>query len=160
VGTGTTAEILLPRAALGAHEADDPDDRATQAGQGQTILVIEDDPGVTAVIGEGLRQLGYQVVHVATGAEALQRIGDLGRVDLVLSDIVLPGGLSGLDIEAAIRKQRPDVRFLFMSGYAQDEIERKGPRRSHTLPALDVLRKPFQLTELADRVIEALSVEA
>jgi CheY-like chemotaxis protein len=112
------------------------------------------------VVGEGLRQLGYRVMHVATGAEALQRLDELGRVDLVLSDIVLPGGLSGLDIQDAIKKERPGVRFLFMSGYALDELERKGPRKGQALPVLDVLRKPFQLTELADRVIEALSVEA
>ena len=160
VGAGTTAEILLPRAAAGERTPDDVVDRATPAGQGQTILVIEDDPGVTAVVGEGLRQLGYRVMHVATGAEALQRLDELGGVDLVLSDIVLPGGLSGLDIEDAIKKHRPGVRFLFMSGYAQDELERKGPRTGQARPNLDVLRKPFQLTELADRVIEALSVDA
>ena len=161
VGVGTTAEIVLPRAKADAREPDDVADRETRSGQGQTILVIEDDPGVTAVIGEGLRQLGYRVMHVATGAEALQRIGDIGRIDLVLSDIVLPGGLSGLDIEEAIKRQRPDVRFLFMSGYAQDELDRKGPRKGHGgSPPLDVLRKPFQLTELADRVIEALAVDA
>ena len=160
VGVGTTAEIVLPRAKADAREPDDVADRETQSGQGQTILVIEDDPGVTAVIGEGLRQLGYRVMHVATGAEALQSLGDIGRIDLVLSDIVLPGGLSGLDIEEAIRQQRPDVRFLFMSGYAQDELDRKGPRKGQGSPPLDVLRKPFPLTELADRVIEALAVDA
>jgi PAS domain S-box-containing protein len=157
---GTTAEILLPRAADGALAIQSPSNRATAAGDGQTILVIEDDPGVTTVIAEGLSQLGYRVINVATGEEALAGFADLGRVDLVLSDIVLPGGLSGLDVEEAIRKQHPDVRFVFMSGYAQDEIARKGPRWGRGLPDLDILRKPFQLTDLADRVIEALAAEA
>jgi FixJ family two-component response regulator len=78
----------------------------------------------------------------------------------VLSDIVLPGGLSGLDVEEAMRKVQPDVRFIFMSGYAQDEIARKGLRHGAGLSAIDILRKPFQLTDLADRVIEALAADA
>ena len=157
---GTTAEILLPRAAAAEYVAPHTANRISAAGQGQTILVIEDDLGVTTVITEGLTQLGYQVINVATGEEALERFGDLGRVDLVLSDIVLPGGLSGLDVEDAIREQRPDIRFVFMSGYAQDEIARKGPRRGRGISAIDILRKPFQLTDLADRVIEALAADA
>jgi len=160
VGVGTTAEILLPRAAADAELADCPADRESPAGQGQTILVIEDDPGVTTVITEGLNQLGFRVINVATGEEALAKFGDLGRVDLVLSDVVLPGGLSGLDVEEAIHELRPGVRFVFMSGYAQDEIARKGPRSGRGLPELDILRKPFQLTDLADRVIEALAADA
>jgi len=160
VGVGTTAEILLPRAAADAELADCPADRESPAGQGQTILVIEDDPGVTTVITEGLNQLGFRVINVATGEEALAKLGDLGRVDLVLSDVVLPGGLSGLDVEEAIHELRPGVRFVFMSGYAQDEIARKGPRSGRGLPELDILRKPFQLTDLADRVIEALAADA
>jgi PAS domain S-box-containing protein len=160
LGAGTTAEILLPRAAEGVLPLEAPAGRATVAGDGQTILVVEDDPGVSAVITEGLSQLGYRVISVATGEEALAGFGESGRVDLILSDIVLPGGLSGLDVEEAIRKQHPDVRFVFMSGYAQDEIARKGPRQGRGLSDLDILRKPFQLTDLADRVIEALAAEA
>jgi len=159
-GEGTVAEILLPRASADAQVCDDAVQRSTPAGHGQKILVIEDDSGVTAVITEGLRQLGYQVVHVSNGEEALGRLDELADVDLVLSDIVLPGKLSGLDVEDAIRAWRPGVRFIFMSGYAQDEIARKGPRIGQGLPALDILRKPFQLTDLADRVIEALAEEA
>jgi PAS domain S-box-containing protein len=160
LGLGTTAEILLPRALDGAEVADDPMQRETRVGQGQTIMVIEDDPGVTAVITEGLRQLGYQVVNVTNGEQALDCLGERKAIDLVLSDIVLPGGLSGLDVEEAMRKVRPGVRFIFMSGYAQDEIARKGPRMGKGLPGIDILRKPFQLTDLADRVIEALAADA
>ncbi len=157
---GTTAEILLPRVLEGEHVVNLPISRTAVAGHGQTVLVIEDDPGVTTVILEGLGQLGYRVINVATGEEALACFGDLGRVDLVLSDIVLPGGLSGLDVEQAIQQRYPEVRFVFMSGYAQDEIARKGARLSNPLRDLDILRKPFQLTDLADRVIEALAADA
>jgi CheY-like chemotaxis protein len=123
-------------------------------------MVIEDDPGVTAVITEGLHQLGYRVINVTNGEQALDCLDERKQIDLVLSDIVLPGGLSGLDVEEAMRKVRPDVRFIFMSGYAQDEIARKGPRLGRGLPGIDILRKPFQLTDLADRVIEALAADA
>ena len=138
----------------------DPELREAAIGQGQTIMVIEDDPGVTAVISEGLNQLGYQVINVTNGEQALDCLGERKSIDLVLSDIVLPGGLSGLDVEEAMRKVRPGVRFIFMSGYAQDEIVRKGPRLGKGLPGIDILRKPFQLTDLADRVIEALAADA
>ncbi len=160
LGQGTTAEILLPRAIAGAEVGDDEAHHATPEGQGQTIMVIEDDPGVTAVITEGLHQLGYQVINVTNGEQALDCLDERKQIDLVLSDIVLPGGLSGLDVEEAMRKVRPDVRFIFMSGYAQDEIARKGPRLGRGLPGVDILRKPFQLTDLADRVIEALAADA
>ena len=157
VGIGTTAQILLPRALAEEGASENRDGHTLHAGHGQTILVIEDDPSVTAVVGEGLRQLGYRVLHVDNGEEALRKLQEMGPVDLVLSDVVLPGGLSGLDVEDAIRRERPGVRFLFMSGYAKDEIERKGPRKAGSI---ELLRKPFQLTELADKVIEALSVDA
>jgi len=160
LGLGTTAEIVLPRAMDLAAEAVDPAQRETPIGQGQTIMVIEDDPGVTAVITDGLHQLGYQVINVTNGEQALDCLRERKSIDLVLSDIVLRGGLSGLDVEEAMRKVRPGVRFIFMSGYAQDEIARKGPRLGRGLPGIDILCKPFQLTDLADRVIEALAADA
>ncbi len=160
LGRGTTAEILLPRALEGATDSEDPAPREAAVGHGQTIMVIEDDPGVTAVVTEGLNQLGYQVINVQNGEQALDSLEERKSIDLVLSDIVLPGGLSGLDVEEAMRKVQPGVRFIFMSGYAQDEIARKGLRHGDGISAIDILRKPFQLTDLADRVIEALAADA
>jgi len=160
LGEGTTAEVLLPRAFDGQDVLDDSVNRTPPTGRGQTILVIEDDPGVTTVVSDGLRELGYHVVHVANGEEALRRLDDPDPVDLVLSDIVLPGGLSGLDIQDAFRQRRPALRFLFMSGYAQDEIDRRDSHACEGRAPVYVLRKPFQLTDLADEIIEALADDA
>ena len=160
LGEGTTVAILLPRAVDGQDTLDSPVNRTTLTGRGQTILVIEDDPGVTTVVSDGLRELGYRVIHVATGEAALHRLDDPEPVDLVLSDVVLPGGLSGLDIEDAFRQRRPQLRFLFMSGYAQDEIDRRDTHLGEGRAPIDILRKPFQLTDLADRIIEALADDA
>ena len=160
LGEGTTAEILLPRALDGQDVLDNSANRTTPTGRGQTILVVEDDPGVTTVVSDGLRELGFCVIHVANGEEALRRLDDPEPVDLVLSDIVLPGGLSGLDIQDAFRQRRPALRFLFMSGYAQDEIDRRDLHACEGRAPIDLLRKPFQLTDLADRIIEALADDA
>ncbi len=152
-GRGTTVTLDLPRADC----APSPSGVRSAAVGGlpaseRTILVIEDDLGVGAVVTEALGDLGYQVEIAADGEEALSRLEALQRLDLLLCDIVLPGPRSGIEVAAAIRARRPGCKVIYMSGYALDEIR----RRAGVGPDLDILMKPFQLTELAERVVRAL----
>ena len=125
---------------------------STPRGGGETVLVIEDDPDVRAMTETMLDNLGYRVLsvgHARAGLDILQREPD---IDLMLSDVVLPGGMSGPDMAEQAKVLSPEIRTLFMSGHAQQP--------AHLLTALpegcDLLDKPFRRFELAKRVRAAL----
>ncbi len=151
-GRGTTVSLLLPRASRS------PTTNVRSAGaegHGHTILVIEDDPGVGAVVTEALTGLGYHVVIASDGDDAIRRLESMPRIDLLLCDVVLPGSHSGIEVAALVCRRRPGTKVVFMSGYALDEIQ----RRSGVNVQMDILKKPFQLTELADHIASALAGE-
>ncbi len=153
LGHGTRVTLLLPRAwpdsaDSRADRGEPPDDD----GAGRTILVIEDDVGVAAVISEALASVGYVVLVASNGEDAIERARQLVRLDLVLCDIVLPGAQAGIEVVATIRRQFPAVEVLFMSGYPSDEIRRRVGSALH----VEVLKKPFGLADLAERVSQRL----
>jgi len=152
-GHGTTVEIYLPRliAPLIAPEVPAPlpmpDSRT-----GETILVVEDDEDVRAYSVTALETLGY-VVHAARNAEeALWRLGDLARVDLLFTDVGLPGGTNGRELAEAAGAARPGLKVLFTTGYASRAVVRDG-----TLdPGIDMIGKPFTLKEIAQKIRDVL----
>jgi len=156
-GRGTEVSLWLPRA-LSAVDSG----QAAKAGQqgrdgsGELILVVEDDEAVSQVVRESLRRLGYQVVTVASGEDALEVIGRLDRLDLLLTDVMLAGDMTGVDLAERVSERKPGTRTLFMSGYTRDELS----RRSDQAAEVDVLAKPFQLSELREAVQRALQLEA
>lgn len=142
---GTTVRIYLP---LVAEESDRPQADAAEPGlpkgNGQLVLAVEDDEGVRRVTVSRLMQLGYNVVEAASGPEALAVLQRTPDVGLVITDMVMPGGMTGADLAAATRERFPNLPVLFTSGYAGPEIS------EHTNLRLgDWLRKPYTLAEMA-----------
>lgn len=158
-GAGTTVRMLFPVYAPRDTAPQEPrtggyQPTAVDAAEPPLILVVEDVPEIAAMAEETLRETGYRVVTAATGEDALRRFEDLGggdRVALVFSDVVMPGGMNGLELALEIRKRAPNVPILMTTGY-NDEMALQGPRPD----AMDVLGKPYRRGELLDRVQAAL----
>lgn len=153
VGQGTVVTLYLPRAATGADIAEA---RRASSSESETasvlILLVEDDAMVRELSLERLKQLGHEVVEAETGAQALELIEDGLRPDLVFSDMVMPGGVSGRDLLEQVTAIDPSIRFLLTSGYSEEFIEGSD---SSTLPP--ILQKPYGLADLAAALKRALS---
>ncbi len=151
-GQGTAVKMMLPAAAAPAATEDRRQPAKTELGAGQSILLVEDDSAVRDMLTDKLGQLGYRVQHAADGNEALAKLGSAQDFALLLSDVVLPGGISGLDIAEAVRRARPHVKVLLMSGYANI------PEAEERLKALGatLLAKPFASATLSRAVSAAL----
>jgi PAS domain S-box-containing protein len=148
-GAGTRVEILLPRAV--AHNATpSPPSGPAVAGSGETILVVEDDMLLRETVTEALREHGYQVVSAADGAAALLALDVAGHVDVLFTDITMPGPLNGVALARAARARQPALRILFATGYSDGQVLAQWPEQ------LDLLPKPFTLDELAARIAQTL----
>ena len=152
-GRGTTVKLYLPRA--GFREApiiEEAQPRREERGKGELVLLIEDDSDVRSLTLEMLKHLGYQVTDVPDAATAHQALAREPRFDLVLSDVVLPGGTSGPEFaEEAIRKH-PNLKVLFMSGHSAQTAMGKGSLGEKWI----LLDKPFRMERLAKALRESL----
>ncbi len=115
------------------------------------ILLVEDEDPVRDVISRLLRRLGYSVVAAPCAEDAIRMLEEGEEVDLVLTDVVMPG-LTGIEMAEILRKKHPDLRFLFTSGYTSREMG-----RPPEAPPQPFLPKPFSMEELSERVEKALS---
>ncbi len=150
-GRGSTFRIYLPRMREEAGAAARParDDRRRGS---ESIVLVEDEPLVRNLVSEVLRKSGYQVVEFANGREALARgRRGLEDVELLVTDVVMPG-LSGVEVADELSRDRPGMRVLFLSGYAEDLVERRGALG----PGRAFLPKPFTPDTLLRRVRELL----
>jgi PAS domain S-box-containing protein len=151
-GRGTTFTIEFtrtPRAVATAPARAAIDDAR---GRGETLLLVEDEPGVRRILGESLRRAGYQVIEAANGREALDRFAKLDRpIDLLVTDVVLPL-LGGPELAAQLAETCPSLRTLFISGYADRSLVSRGVALNNAL----FLQKPFTPDVLVQRVREAL----
>jgi PAS domain S-box-containing protein len=154
VGRGTSVSIYLPRVEEGTAVA-----RPVAAGSdvpvgaGQIVLLVEDNPDVREVARRHLEALGYRVVEADSGPAAVARLeAGRERFDLVFSDVVMPGGMSGYDVARWVGEHRPGLRVLLTSGYP-DEVARS---QGVSLPVARLLRKPYSRTELARALAAAL----
>jgi CheY-like chemotaxis protein len=147
-GQGTTFDVFLPRThAVAPAPAARPPVRTTRAGS-ETVLVLEDDPLVRNVTVRALRSAGYQVLVAGDGEEALAVAeGQPGPLDLVVADVIMPGR-SGPEVVSALRRQRPGLRALYVSGYPQDAIAQRGVLEL----GVEFLPKPFTSASLLERV--------
>ncbi|MBK81614.1 MAG: hypothetical protein CMQ43_11975 [Gammaproteobacteria bacterium] len=152
-GRGTTVTLYLPRApaALSAAAADEAPDEVV--GGNERILVVEDDPIVRVFVENQLHGLGYQVVTASAGAEALGLLDAGEAVDLLFTDMVMPGGMNGRELADAVLARRPGLPVLFTSGYTEVGVVRDGLLDSE----VDLLHKPYRRAELADRIRRALA---
>jgi CheY-like chemotaxis protein len=151
LGVGTTVSLLFP---IAQGEQPDETDRVPEApaSGSETILVVEDDETVRVYAEEALRELGYTVLVAANGASALMTIASNPAVDLLFTDVVLPGGMTGRQLATMAKAGRPGLRVLFTSGYARNALETN--RRLD--PDVDLLGKPYTFSELALRIRAAL----
>jgi signal transduction histidine kinase len=145
-GRGTTVRIQLPEAEAVPEE--EPAGPAAASGGGETVLVVEDEPVVRRLARTALEESGYQVLEAGDGAEALELITRTnGKIDLVLSDVVMPR-MGGKALDEAIRRLRPTLPLLFMSGHPGQAIADRGLLD----PGASFIQKPFSPPELAQRV--------
>jgi CheY-like chemotaxis protein len=152
LGRGTTVRIFLPQlAAAGAQDAPSAGRSATPVdphGRGETILVTEDDSGVRGFVVEALRELNYRLLEADSAAAALEIIAQADlRIDLLLTDVVMPG-ITGRELADQAKAIQPNIKILFMTGYSQDAIVHQG----RLDPGIELIEKPFRQDALAARV--------
>lgn len=153
-GKGSSFHVYFPKAVKEPAAAPAParsGNGGQHAAKRETILLVEDEPGVRRLVRRMLVERGYRVVEAADGEEALALCGELRPpADLVLTDIVMPN-LNGADLAAKLRHSHPNVKILFMTGYADEAVRDYG-----IAPAAEILRKPFLAEALEQRVRELL----
>jgi len=147
-GTGSHFKILLPRTFDGAAADDQPPVRHFKHGKGEHILVVEDDVALRNLIMKVIQKLGYTVTVVANGAEAVEAVSVQGlKPDLVITDVVMPG-MNGKELAEQLRIHYPELKVLFMSGYTDDIIARRGVLE----PDIPFLQKPFSRDQVAEKI--------
>jgi CheY-like chemotaxis protein len=133
-------------------ETHDKEPSTPEAAAEETILVVEDDDDVRAYSVETLRELGYRVIEAHDGPSALRLLERQFRVDLLFTDVVLPGGMTGAQIAAQARCLKPELKVLFTTGYARNAIVHHG----RLDPGVQLLTKPFSMSDLATRIRDVL----
>jgi PAS domain S-box-containing protein len=152
-GQGTAVTICLPRTFKPLAPPGNASGDSASGSAGGLILLVEDNPDVASVTAQMLRAMGCEVEVVDRARKALDRLAADGRaVDLLLSDVVMPDGMTGLDLARAVRARQPDLPIVLMSGY-NDAVPARGA-------GFRMLRKPVPAAELRDAVREALSARS
>lgn len=154
---GTTINVYLPRyeaeeeSATTHHDGHLDDDNH---GAGELILVVEDDPRISRLTLERLKLLNYRTIAAMDGAEALEILGRTDGIDLVFTDLAMPGGISGYDVADHVHRLYPGVAVLLTSGYAEDLMN----SRKLGVHSIQLLRKPYKQTDLARLLREVLEL--
>lgn len=150
-GKGSQVCIHLPayveQGVVGVSEPE-PEDPSNHLSGGETLLVVDDEPSVRALVAEVLTDQGYRVLEADTGAAALQILQSRQTIDLLVSDVGLPGGMNGRQLADAARTLRPMLKVLFVTGYAENAALGEGRLE----PGMHVLTKPFSIPALSERV--------
>jgi signal transduction histidine kinase/CheY-like chemotaxis protein len=152
VGKGTTMCLYLPRF-LGDPEAalaelPEPVDR----GSGEVVLVIDDEPSIRMLISEVLQENGYAGIEAEDGPSGLRALDSDPRIELLITDLGLPGGMNGRQVAEAARAKRPQLKILFVTGFAENAVLGEGPLPEGTA----VVTKPFVMASLGKKVRELL----
>ncbi len=151
MGHGTSVRIFLPVADAAAAADEERGMQTPELPKGsETILLVEDDPRLRRVLSRRLRSLGYQVFEAGNGAAALAELAERPEVALLFTDMVMPGGMTGLELAEAALAVRPSLKILFTSGYAEPAIARLGQQKGAWL------KKPYTAEELAETIREVL----
>ena len=152
VGEGTTVKIYLPR----YHGEEDPAEESNRSGDSQslgaeTILVVEDDEALRLYTVEVLSDLGYCVLAAANAAAALEIIGRSPHIDLLFTDIVMPGGMNGRQLADEAIRQKSMLKVLFTTGYTANAIVHHG----RLDPDVELISKPFTYESLGRKIRDA-----
>jgi signal transduction histidine kinase/CheY-like chemotaxis protein len=154
-GAGTTITLLFPRA---SHEAaarlhQGTESEAPRPERGQVVLLVEDEPFVRMMVLDALEEAGYTVLEVGDGPAALENLATAERIDLLVTDVGLPGGMNGRQLADAARCAIPGLKVLFITGYAENAIAGAAGLESGSA----VLTKPFEMETLARKVGQLLA---
>ena len=150
IGQGTTMCLYLPRDRAGP-EPELPQavsGRTGAQGAGEVVLVIDDEPTIRMLIAEVLDGMGYASIEAGDGPTGLKVLQSRARIDLLITDVGLPGGINGRQVADAARVARPGLKVLFITGYAENAVIGNG----HLEPGMQVLTKPFAMDTLAKRI--------
>jgi PAS domain S-box-containing protein len=154
VGKGTTMCVYLPRdTSEGVEESNALTVEVPGGGQGEIILVVDDEPTLRLVIAEMLQDAGYRAVVASDGKSAMRILDSQTRVDLLITDVGLPGGMNGRQVCDAARITRPALKVLFITGYAENAAIGEG----RLLPGMSVLTKPFPMRSMIEKVRQMLN---
>ncbi len=152
VGRGTTMCLYFPRWLGEAEEPDAASIEPIESGFGETVLVVDDDATVRMLIAEVLSENRYRILEASDGPSATRILETRQRIDLMVTDVGLPGGLNGRQLADAARQLRPELKILFITGYAENAVVGNG----HLEPGMAVLAKPFAMSSLANKVRDIL----
>jgi len=154
-GLGTTVRIYLPAGSVTLvkpQSAEAPMAAPSEARNANTILVVEDDPFVRNFAVSTIQNFGYRVIAAVDAQEALTRLNQSEPIDILFTDIVMPGSINGLQLADQAKKLRPGIKILLTSGYALETLASRG-----RLPqGVTILHKPYRKAELAKRLSEVL----
>jgi CheY-like chemotaxis protein len=162
VGEGTRITLFFPRSRQKPQVEEASEDvEASQNGNNASgggevhghVLLVEDDREVAALTSEMLDSIGYEVTHVASPAAALGALANGRRFDVVFSDVMMPGGMSGVDLAREIKRRRPEMPIILATGYIE-------AARDAVAEGLEVLSKPYQIEALARSLRELLAPRA
>ncbi len=156
VGRGTTVQILLPRSREAEAEREDTIVSKVAPGGSETILVVEDDADLRETVVTALSQLGYRALQAANAAAALRILSGPEKIDLLFTDVMMPGGMLGPALAKRARELRPTIEVLFTTGYAETTVLAS----TAGLSSSEVINKPYRNEDLATRIRYVLDREA
>ncbi|MEA2739364.1 MAG: hypothetical protein QOH05_2671, partial [Acetobacteraceae bacterium] len=149
-GRGTTVRLYLPRHMTDeVNKAPDRDASAPCIAQASgTVLLVDDETAIRMLVSEVLEDQGYKILQAEDGPAGLRILESTVRIDLLITDVGLPGGLNGRQVADAARARRPDLKVLFITGYADNAVVGGGRLE----PGMQIMTKPFDMSALAARV--------
>ena len=150
-GQGSVVRLFFPRLATPPSEDALPAEQAVTSAEQETILLVEDDDMVRAYVENELRTLGYRVITASNGPAALQLLRQPGDIQLLFTDVVMPGGMFGPELARQATALRPGLKVLFTSGYSQDPVKTPDGINAR------ILTKPFRRQDLAAMLRSALA---
>jgi len=155
LGQGAMVCLYLPRHVGDADVSTETETEPAlvpQARDGETVLVIDDEPTVRMLVVDILEGLGYGAIEAGDGVAGLKILDSDTRVDLLITDVGLPGGMNGRQVAEAARTRRPGLKILFITGYAENAVLSHG----HLAPGMHVLTKPFSMDVMSERISDLL----
>lgn len=155
IGEGTSVCVYLPRHSGNIIEDDQSTEplRLVSTEAGETVMIVDDEPTIRMLFSDVLEDMGYHVIQAADSLTGLNILQSDIRLDLLISDVGLPGGMNGRQMADAARVSRPDLKVLFVTGFAENSLLNEG----HLGPRMSVLTKPFNVGVLTERVKELIS---
>jgi signal transduction histidine kinase len=152
LGKGTTMCLYLPRhdQNVAVDERSAAPSEARPSGDGEVVLVIDDEPTIRMLIADVLEELGYSIMEASDGPSGMRVLQSDARIDLLITDVGLPNGMNGRQVADAARQMRPNLKVLFITGYAENAVVGNG----HLGKGMQLIAKPFEMNALVRKIRE------